>query len=75
MHEKRLLFYFLWCELVGIHWSPKLQPIVRKYGCVVNALKHYKMLWLFDIVLTISCWYTHITYKVMLWWRRTWGTL
>lgn len=75
MHEKRLLFYFLWCELWGIHWSPKLQPIVRKYGCVVNALKHHKMLWLFDIVQPITCWYTHITYKVTLWWRRTWGTL
>lgn len=75
MKEKQLLCYFLWCELFNIHWMPKMDPIVVKYGCIVNALKHHRMLWLFDVVSTISYWNVHISYKLHLWWRRTWGTL
>lgn len=50
MNDLCKLLYFLRAELCEEDWSERMRPIVRKYGCIMNALKHYRIVWLYDLV-------------------------
>lgn len=71
MKEIRLLLYFIIAETFGLEWSQTMKPIVDKYGCIMNALRHYHLIWLFDVFFWPSTWIHHIYFIAVMWWRRT----
>lgn len=50
MNDLFKLLYFLWAELCAEDWSNEMRPIVKKYGCIMNALERYHLVWAYDIV-------------------------
>ena len=70
MREFLILLYFIFADTFGIDWRNKLQPIIKKYGCVVNALRRYRILWLYDMFFFPSCWIHRIYFKIHMWGRK-----
>lgn len=70
MKEKRLLMWFIYCELFNIDWSSHMKPVVEKYGCVINALKAYNLYWLWCIVDDIDNIRWRVSYRITMWLRK-----
>lgn len=70
MKEKRLLMWFIYCELFNFEWSSYMKPIIKKYGCIINALKAYNLYWLWRIVDDIDSIRCRVSYHITMWLRK-----
>lgn len=72
--DKRQLMWFLYCELfhldMGAHWGTHMTSIVKKYGCVVNALKAHRLYWLFCIIDDWDNLKSRVTFPIHMWLRK-----
>lgn len=70
IQEICLLLYFIVADAFGIDWLQKMRPIVNKYGCIMNALRAYHLVRLYDCFFYPSIWINRLTFRVVMMWRK-----
>lgn len=70
MNERKALIWFLYCELFNLDWGSHMKPIIAKYGCIVNALKHHKLYKVWCIIDDIDHFRFNVFFRIHMWLRR-----